>query len=100
MVIPGHGTSLSKDTFLVMKLLRRKGLYAYECSKAFTELVYKIEQFLYRGNGVKVNYRQLIRLHDLSLIFPGTMCEHLLRNETDTECSECIFRLALQFLKL
>ena len=74
-------------------LIKRKNLKTHECNKSFSQLVYKIEQFLYRDNGVNVNYRQTVRLHDLSLTFPGTMCEHLLQNEIDTECSKCNFRL-------
>ena len=80
-------------------LMKRKSLKAHECNKTFSQLVYKIEQFVYRDNGVKINYRQAIRLHDLSLTFPGTMCEHLLQNEIELECTKCIFRLVKNLKK-
>jgi hypothetical protein len=73
----------------IQKLKHRKNLTSFQCNKEFSELVYKIEQFMYRDNGVQVSYLQMVRLHDLSLMFPGTVCEHLITDSPRFDCAEC-----------
>ena len=73
-------------------IIRRKNLASHACYKEFSNLVHKIELFIYRDNGVEVNYRQMVRIHDLSLIFPHTVCDHLFTGQPDANCSECCFR--------
>jgi hypothetical protein len=63
-----------------------------DLKREFSDLVYLIEQYIYGDNGVEVDYKQMLTLHDLGSIFKGTICSHLLDRSIDLNCEICQFR--------